>query len=202
MTDLLGDVRDYYGRKLAEHGPTARGVDWNSAESQALRFEQLLAVVDCQPASLIDFGCGYGALVDHLRQRQMPLTYVGYDIAPEMIAAGRRLHPLERFTPDLASLTPADYCVASGIFNVKLAAATAAWREHIARTLEQLDALSRRGFSANFLTSYSDRERMRDDLYYADPCDLFDLCKRRFSRRVALLHDYELWEFTLIVRKG
>ena len=30
---------------------------------------------------------------------------------------------------------------------------------------------------------------------------MFDLCKRRFSTRVALLHDYPLFEFTVIVRK-
>ena len=43
-------------------------------------------------------------------------------------------------------------------------------------------------------------ERMRPDLYYADPCRLFDHCKRRYSRHVALLHDYGLYEFTILVR--
>ncbi|MFX7953370.1 class I SAM-dependent methyltransferase, partial [Acinetobacter baumannii] len=57
------------------------------------------------------------------------------------------------------------------------------------------------GFSFNCLTSYSDEDRKRDYLYYADPCQLFDLCKRRYSRQVALLHDYGLYEFTILVRK-
>ena len=48
---------------------------------------------------------------------------------------------------------------------------------------------------------YSDPERMRAHLYYADPCRLFDHCKRRYSRHVALLHDYGLYEFTILVRK-
>jgi hypothetical protein len=42
---------------------------------------------------------------------------------------------------------------------------------------------------------------MRSDLHYADPGRLFDYCKRRFARNVALLHDYGLYEFTLLVRK-
>jgi hypothetical protein len=42
---------------------------------------------------------------------------------------------------------------------------------------------------------------MRDDLYYADPCELFDHCKRQHSRNVALLHDYTLYEFTILVRR-
>ncbi|KAQ37574.1 hypothetical protein AJ39_03274, partial [Mycobacterium tuberculosis MD14844] len=64
------------------------------------------------------------------------------------------------------------------------------------------NAASRRGFSFNCLTSYSDASKMRDDLYYADPCALFDLCKRRYSKSVALLHDYGLYEFTILVRKA
>ena len=63
-------------------------------------------------------------------------------------------------------------------------------------------ALSRRGFAFNMLTSYSDADRMRSDLHYGDPAAYFDLCKRRFSRNVALLHDYELYEFTIVVRLG
>jgi hypothetical protein len=60
-------------------------------------------------------------------------------------------------------------------------------------------ALSRRGFAFNMLTGYADADRMRPDLYYADPHAVFDRC-RRFSRRVALLHDYPLYEFTMLVR--
>src|SRR5439155_18607664 len=94
-----------------------------------------------------------------------------------------------------------DYTVASGIFNVKLAAPDAAWREHVLRTLDGLDLTSRRGFAFNCLTRYSDAERMKDYLFYADPCELFDYCKQRFAKNVALLHDYGLYEFTILVRK-
>ena len=67
--------------------------------------------------------------------------------------------------------------------------------------LDEFNRLSRRGFSSNFLTKYSDAEKMRPDLYYADPLFLFDQCKRNFSRNVALLHDYRLYDFTLVIRK-
>jgi hypothetical protein len=30
--EFLQQTRQYYDGKLAEHGPTARGVDWNSEE--------------------------------------------------------------------------------------------------------------------------------------------------------------------------
>src|SRR6202008_912300 len=38
---LLAGARRYYAARLREHGATARGVDWNSAEGQTTRFAQL-----------------------------------------------------------------------------------------------------------------------------------------------------------------
>ena len=100
------------------------------------------------------------------------------------------------------ALEPADYTVASGIFNVKLDVSEEDWREYVVRTVETLARFSRRGFAFNMLTSYSDADRMRPDLYYGDPSFFFDHCKRTHSLNVALLHDYGLYEFTMIVRLG
>lgn len=202
---LLADVASYYSGKLAEHGPNARGVDWNGEASQLLRFQQLCKVVEGSDAlSLNDLGCGYGALYEFLQHDFPHISYTGIDISESMIHAAReRLgdHARARFlvadTPDAI----ADYGVASGIFNVRMGHSDDAWARYIESTLDLLDRTSRRGFSFNCLTSYSDADRMRSDLYYADPCRLFDLCKRRYSRNVALLHDYGFYEFTMIVRK-
>ena len=95
----------------------------------------------------------------------------------------------------------ADYGLASGIFNVRLGRSDAEWFDYLQATLDVLDRTSSLGFAFNCLTSYSDEDKKRDYLYYADPCQLFDLCKRRYSRQVALLHDYGLYEFTILVRK-
>jgi hypothetical protein len=76
------------------------------------------------------------------------------------------------------------------------------WRAHVLTTLATIARISARGFAFNMLTAYSDRDKMRDDLYYGDPCFFFDHCKRQYSRNVALLHDYGLYEFTTIVQLG
>jgi len=98
-------------------------------------------------------------------------------------------------------LQPADFAVASGVFNVKQDADNDSWRAYIWETLADLAALGTRGFAFNALTSYSDEDKRRPDLYYADPLEAFDRCKRTFSRFVTLLHDYPLYEFTIIVRR-
>jgi SAM-dependent methyltransferase len=203
--DILNDVAGYYANRIAEHGQTAAGVDWNSHSGQIRRFNELLKVVDpSQPYSIADIGCGYGALLDHLLQLKHPIRYVGIDIAPPMIEAARsRFAASAEVTFSLGSSPGGivDYSVASGIFNVRLGRTDEEWRTYLIETLDMMDATSRAGFAFNCLTSYSDADRMRQDLYYANPLELFDLCKRRYSRQVALLHDYELYEFTMIVRK-
>jgi SAM-dependent methyltransferase len=201
---LLDAVRRYYSEKIVEHGPSAKGVDWRDEASQELRFEQLLAVCDrSRPFTINDYGCGYGALATYLEELGLDFRYTGFDISAEQLAQAEALVDSDRcrFVATEAELGRADYTVASGIFNVRLDAPVDAWAAQALETLARLDELSARGFSFNMLTSYSDPELMRDDLWYADPRDVFDHCKRTFSRWVALLHDYGLWEFTILVRK-
>ena len=206
MTDpeLIGRVADYYAGRLARFGTTPAGVDWNSGESQALRFRKLLELVrGDSDFSLLDYGCGYGALLRHLDAAGVRCAYTGYDVADAMIQAARGEHPDlpdAVFTSDRTALTASDYCLASGIFNVKLSTPSAEWEAYLRETLDHMASLSTKGFAFNVLTSYSDADRRRDDLFYADPLALFDHCKRTISPRVVVLHDYPLYEFTILVR--
>lgn len=204
--DITNRVERYYQDKVLEHGPVARGVDWNSPESQELRFTQLLKVVDpSEPFSINDFGCGYGALVNSLTAIGIPFTYRGFDLSEAMVDQARALHGAREecsFTTIQAELEPADYTVASGIFNVRLDVGEARWHDYVVETIQAMAIVSRKGIAFNMLTSYSDPEYMRPDLYYADPAVYFDHCMRRFGRRAALLHDYGLYEFTVLTRCG
>lgn len=200
---ILEKVGRYYTGRLREHGSTARGVDWNSEESQTLRFTQLARVLPSGHYSVVDYGCGYGALVIFLEERGDEFDYQGFDISPDMVARAVEDHggSGRRFVNSEKELEPADFALASGVFNVKLDTPADEWTDYVTHTLGVLDHLGRLGFAFNMLTSYSDADRMRADLYYGDPRRFFDLCKRSFSKEVALLHDYGLYEFTMLVRK-
>ncbi|WP_211444859.1 class I SAM-dependent methyltransferase [Collimonas humicola] len=203
--ELLSDVAGYYSAKLATHGETPLGVDWNGEASQILRFEQLCKLVT-QPKgfSLADLGCGYGALFEYLVPHYESFTYIGCDVSNDMVRAAQARYEKSAnasFVVTSEPLEVTDYVIASGIFNVRLERSDEEWRDYLETTLDILDRSSRFGFAFNCLTSYSDPDKMRDYLYYANPGELFDLCKQRYSRNVALLHDYGLYEFTILVRK-
>lgn len=200
---VLRRTENYYAAKVRQHGATALGVDWNSEESQELRFDQLLRLVEGENFSLNDYGCGYGALVDHLERRALSARYHGFDISEAMVESARQLHSGRtgcRFTTSLNELEQADYSVASGVFNVKLEAGEEEWFGYISHCLDQLHTLSDRGFAFNILSLESDPERRRSHLFYADPEAMLEHCKRRYSQTVMLLRDYGLYEFTIVVR--
>jgi SAM-dependent methyltransferase len=202
---VLAAVERYYTEKLEVHGATPQGVDWNGHEGQQLRFDQLLAIIDGfdGEVSILDYGCGYGALLGALADRGNPLRYQGYDISSAMVAEARTVAGAEdraSFTDDVGELVPADFVVASGIFNVKLDVSEDEWQRYIFDTLDRMVLLGRQGIAFNALTSHSDPERMRPHLHYANPGELLDHCLRRYSRDVVLRHDYELYEFTMLVR--
>jgi SAM-dependent methyltransferase len=198
----LQPVADLYTESLRAHGPTPPGAGWRSADAQDLRFERLLTVVDDDAEfDVNDLGCGYGALFHYLQRCAFPVQrYRGYDISPAMLHAARRQLPAGRCEVVAGDriAEEADYSFASGIFNVRLAESEERWTAYVREVVRNLAGHSRRGFAFNVLSTYCDHRE--DHLYYGDPLEWFDWCKTEIAPRVALLHDYPLYEWTLTAR--
>lgn len=209
MDRVHRNIDDYYTGKIKAFGATPKGVDWNGEERQEIAFRQLSKIITVEKNfSVADIGCGYGKYVDFLHDKgYKSFQYMGYDLSSEMIANARRLHSespdirFEVIKEPSSEVEKADFAVASGIFGVKMEHKESEWLSHILNTFDVMHEKSKKGFSFNMLTKYSDKEYMRPDLYYADPLYIFDYCKRNFSKQVALLHDYGFYEFTILVRK-
>ena len=112
-------LRDYFEDKLKEHGPTARGVDWNSERRQEICFQQLVRIMEnphgiagTTAPQLLDYGCGYGALACWLVQAGLPFSrYQGFDFTPAMIEQARNLLALwKMFNSDRESSAPGGFC--------------------------------------------------------------------------------------------
>ena len=209
--DILRSLQVYFTDRITTYGNNFRGVDWNSAVRQELCFRQLMRICEdptngivAQNFSVNDYGCGYGALVEYLVKHDYKFaSYSGFDITQTMSDRAREIFKLKNcsFTTEENTLSPADYTIASGLLSLKLDTSNEQWEKYVLELLNRLWTLSKNGLAFNSLTKYSDPELLRPELYYADPCFLFDYCKTRFSRNVALLHDYGVYEFTILVRR-
>lgn len=207
LATLRSDIESYYTRKVLTHGATALGVDWTCQPTQELRFVQLIKLCDFREAfSLNDIGCGYGALLAFLakRHRSAKVDYLGTDLSPAMIAQAKpSSHPNIRSQFVVTSSIPrvADYSVASGIFNVKLAQPAARWILFIKKTLAEMNAASRLGFAVNFLAPLGPNMEVIPELYRESPDIWIRFCERQFDATVELAADYGMREFTMLVRR-
>ncbi|HEV7377712.1 MAG TPA: class I SAM-dependent methyltransferase [Pyrinomonadaceae bacterium] len=207
LTEALSGIAQLYEKSLSDHGLSSKSVGWKDEDSQLLRFDKLVSVIASRHAaeeiSVSDFGCGYGAMFNYLDDLAGVRLgkYYGYDISEEMLTAAKRsvADPRAEFIQSSEVKTEADYSFVSGTFNVKLEASDEAWAEHVKKVLVNLASTSRKGFAFNLLSTYVDWKQ--DHLFYADPFLFFDFCKRNISPYVSLLHDYPLYEWTIIVRK-
>lgn len=206
LDPIEGDLKNFYARNLETHGSGAQGVGWKNEEAQLVRFHQLKKLLPPETNfSVNDLGCGTGAFADYLTKNFSQFTYFGYDMLDEMVRLSRVTHQtknVEFFKIDSAAdMKLADYSIASGIFNIRYGMDDSLWQDYILKTIHQLDLKSEKGFAFNALTTYSDKEFMKPELFYSDPLMLFDYCKKNFSKNVALLHDYYQYDFTVLVRK-
>ena len=207
LAELHTGIGIYYTFKIATHGATPRGVDWSCAASQDRRFLQLLRLCDfSRPRSLNDVGCGYGALLSYLARchADAAVDYLGTELSEEMIRHAEHLWRKRAQTQFLVSRTiprVADYCVASGIFNVKLEQPVDAWEYFIARTLDDMHGCSRLGFAVNFMAEVAEGDALPTGLYRTSAERWIEYCSVELESEVELVADDELGEFTLLVRK-
>lgn len=212
MENLLNKINknltDYYSSRSKSYSDSSQQVGWKSTEAQHNRFEQLIKVIK-EPSnfSVNDLGCGLGDLSKYLLTKGFTeFTYNGYDMFQSMVEGAKKLYSENRncffyHINNLTDMKEANYTMASGVLNMKFDISENEWLEYIIETISVMNSKSRNGFAFNALTKYSDKEYMKEELYYSDPCFLFDYCKRNFAKNVALLHDYQEYDFTIIVRK-
>lgn len=199
-------LHDHYRQTFLTHGPTSEGVDWGPREDAArLRQDLMLAVADggAPGGTVLDVGCGYGALADRIDERGLDLDYTGIDVVGEMVAEGRRRHPHRRFVHgDFLSaegLGDFDYVVCNGIMTQKLTATTLEMNTHARRLIAALFAACRRGIAFNVMTTHVNFQA--DNLYYRNPAELLAWCMSELTPRVRLDHAYPLWEYTLYLHR-
>jgi SAM-dependent methyltransferase len=201
---ILSHAASYYASRLTQHGATPEGVDWNGTESHQRRHTQFLRLLAGHAeTSVIDLGCGFGDFLRFLRAAGHGGRFIGYDVAPGMIEKARELHGEGSDREWHVGAQPAeaaDFAIASGIFNVRGDIPDEDWRTYVHDTIDVLAGASRRGFAFNILSLSSDPDRRRPNLHYADPAAMLGHCLSRYGRSVALLQDYGLYEFTVIVR--
>jgi SAM-dependent methyltransferase len=191
----------HYEQQLRRYGATARGMDWKDEASQKLRFSVLCDVAPLDGLTVHEIACGAGHLADYLEERGVRAHYSGSDLSAEMIRAANERHPeLEFRQRDILEADPYepfecyDVVLCSGLFHVRLDRGDAEWWAFVQQIVHRMFSMCRKAIAFNLMTDQVDYRS--PELFYADPAEVLDFCRRELSRAVTIRHDYPLYEFT------
>jgi len=129
------DTDSFYRYSLEHYGHTAKGVQWQSTDSQITRFEVLRRFLpdDLSTLTLVDAGCGLGDFHGFLESRgERPGRYLGIDVVEPMVEAARERTGCEIQLLDVLTdtLPQADFYICSGAMNTLTREETKAFIEH------------------------------------------------------------------------
>jgi SAM-dependent methyltransferase len=184
-----------YRERWRQHGYGPKTLGWDKGRQRVRFCAALEGLAEEDYASILDVGCGFGDLLDFLRERNWHGQYLGVDIVPELIEEAQKRHASERARfscEDVSANSRTEsttMAVALGVFNHRLVQDN---REFVRTVLSRLWECATRVVVLDFLSSAADARS--DNLFYADPCEVFNLA-RRFSRRVVIHHGYMPFEF-------
>lgn len=202
----LSKIEKLYSENVKTFGIDSRSVGWNTPESQYLRFEKLLKIIKVKKDSFTinELGCGYGELYKFLEKSDFNLSqFNGYDISKPMLDKCQgyigKTSKLQLYNNSKLK-TVADYTITSGIFNTPFDNNIYEWEVYIENTIKNMYDFSNKGIAFNFLTTFVDYRN--DNLFYQDPSITLKFCLENFGKNVSILHDYELYEFTVLVLKN
>jgi len=201
--NITETLRSHYEQSFRAHGATAKGVDWGERASDlGIRYDKMAAVIATEtagPVSLLDVGCGYGGLYDHLIARKVAVDYTGIDAVAAMIDSARERHPDARFVlGDILEWNAAgqyDYVVSNGILTQKLDVPGAEMDEYASLLIRRMFSLCGRGIAFNVMTTKVNY--FANNLYYRNPAELFAWCMTELTRHIRIDHAYPLYEYTM-----
>lgn len=195
----------HYEACFREHGDTPQGVDWPNEEDAKTRYQIMLDVARHrpvgQPATLLDFGCGTGALLEYMYEAGVhDLEYSGLDLSEAFVKAASAKHPDHQFhcldvLTSASDLPMHDYIVMNGVFTEKLELSYEDMLDYMARMLDVVFQKCRIGMAFNVMSKHVDWER--DDLFHVPFDTMATLLKKNLSRHMSFRLDYGLYEYTV-----
>jgi SAM-dependent methyltransferase len=202
MKDSVSNIlRDHYKKTFLKHGSTSKGVDWGDKEwAVALRQNNMLEVIrDNEPASILDVGCGYGALADLINQKKLNLKYSGVDVVDDMVLEAKSRHPEANFVcGDFLSLDMRkfDYVVCNGILTQKMGVSNIDMNRFAQNLIKKMFHSAKIGIAFNMMSTHVNFQK--DNLFYKNPTELIAWCMSELTPHLVLNSAYELWyEYTV-----
>ncbi|WP_321777249.1 class I SAM-dependent methyltransferase [Sulfurimonas sp.] len=115
------DNKKFYTSAIDIHGITPKGVNWNSKDSQNIRFKMILQMLpqNLENLSIADAGCGFGDFYTYALKKKREFTYIGIDSLVDMYSIASENTGCEILIADICTdeIPQATYYICSGAMN-------------------------------------------------------------------------------------
>ena len=188
-----------YSDSFQEHGTSLASLGYSKGTQEA-RFAAAFRIGPLENTRILDVGCGFGHMIEFMRNRRIDACYTGIDIAQPMIDTARQRYPDGDFRLLNILDSPIDerwdWVFLVGAFNAT--PGQEGWWEYVQQMMRRMYDLCTRGLAADFLSSYVDFQK--PGAFHASPEQVFSFAKT-LTRRVSLCHDYMAYEFMVYLYK-
>lgn len=180
----------FYVNAYKNHGVSAKGVHWDSKETQYLRFKILTSFIkDIENSSLIDLGCGYGEYLNFLNEQNIkPEIYLGVDCEDFILNIAKKRFPNNTFLKcDIVEneIIKADYLLCSGTLNLLN-------KNTFLKAIINCFIASKKGFIFNFLT--------KESIHKLEKPMIYNFCKK-LANKVTIEDGYLDNDCTMFLQK-
>jgi SAM-dependent methyltransferase len=194
------DPGDFYDARVKSFGLSSKSVGWKDFAQQKLRFDILTSNIDLNRKKIVDVGCGFGDLVNHLISKGVvPQEYIGVEVSRKMIEIAKKNTKTKINTKflninvfnDPLNIT-VDIALMSGLLNLRQSNESST--EILQNFLSKIRPIVTEGLVFNLLT---------DEVDYQQPHHLhYNPTKTQqivldFFKYVSIKKDYGLYEFTV-----
>lgn len=194
-------IKDFYNKNYDKFQNSIKSIGWSSKKDQYLRFSKLLQNIDINNKSILDVGCGFGDLIFFIKKynKKKKFIYTGVDISDKILSYSKTVHKkknIKFICGDFYSLKliKHDIVLSSGSMSLNLHLKS----RNLENMIEKMMIASNYCVVMNFLSSYSDYQLKKNQHF--SPEKLFKISKK-FSKKVNIIHDYNLYEFTVQIFK-
>lgn len=200
MTDLTNTTTgNSYKDALLKHGESPKALRWNSYESAAQRYRQLVSDIDFENKTILDAGCGMGDLLPFIYAKADKFSYLGMDIEPEFIEIAKKRYSGHNFqvgNPFSDQMSQAfDVIISSGVMNNN----SSDWMTKRKLMISEMFNKANQVFAFNMAGSAGEATEGKD-IGYANITEVFEFCLN-LTPKIILRNHYSTKDFTIVMFK-
>lgn len=174
---------------------------WNSYDSAAIRYKELVKDLDFSNKSILDVGCGFGDIIPFIFSKSISFKYTGIDLTGEFVQEAKKRYPDYKFAEGNYFKNPLkkkfDIIICCGALNGNYGKDTLGIRKKAIKTMFNH---CKEAIAFNMAGGILSNNKKNSIIYYANSRDLLEYCIK-LSRKVILCNHYHEKDFTIVIFK-